>query len=391
MSTICTLDSAWQADGFGGRELRKAHVGQHTARNPGGRGVHQVSAYDRHLASLPRVAETAAPYGSHANWLAAHNKLLEASTARLAEGKYAQARGLYDLASHVRWAHEAAFGIGDRIHQHGDTGPISNEAHQAYYAMWHSKQQHPIELLHGVMSTRMNAQKRADKVNAHFRRDRDYEVASSSGDRKAIEGWWKKKISDFEANPELLDYSKRAIEKWSGGAKVALTDPNRCDRCGGKGHLDAFKHVEGGTCFECGGSGVKDLGEVMRKALSLRLPLQPLLKAIPCELTDHVVKPDPAATERDALGQLTSARWTCGRYIFQFRKAGKGVPILTVTGAGLPMPYHMVVRGHHDAVSRTPDVARAFDEGSVPLEGVFRQESDAAVRVKYRRTAAASA
>lgn len=72
-----------------------------------------------------------------------------------------------------------------------------------------------------------------------------------------------------------------------------------------------------------------------------------------------------------------------GDYLFTFRKAGRGLPILTVRGKGLPMPYHMVVRGLADARQRAPGVAQAFAEGKVPDEGVFRREDDAAVAVRY--------
>ncbi len=35
-----------------------------------------------------------------------------------------------------------------------------------------------------------------------------------------------------------------------------------CARClGGKGHISAFNHIQGGVCFQCGGKGY-----VMRKA-----------------------------------------------------------------------------------------------------------------------------
>jgi DnaJ-class molecular chaperone len=33
----------------------------------------------------------------------------------------------------------------------------------------------------------------------------------------------------------------------------------RCDRCGGRGHIPAYNHVQGGVCFQCWGSGVMTL------------------------------------------------------------------------------------------------------------------------------------
>lgn len=32
-------------------------------------------------------------------------------------------------------------------------------------------------------------------------------------------------------------------------------NPDICPRCGGTGVLEKFKHVEGGRCFDCEGSG----------------------------------------------------------------------------------------------------------------------------------------
>jgi len=33
----------------------------------------------------------------------------------------------------------------------------------------------------------------------------------------------------------------------------------RCDRCGGRGHIPVYNHVQGGVCFQCWGSGVMTL------------------------------------------------------------------------------------------------------------------------------------
>ena len=36
--------------------------------------------------------------------------------------------------------------------------------------------------------------------------------------------------------------------------KVALAEGG-CHKCGGRGSIEAFAHIEGGTCFACGGTG----------------------------------------------------------------------------------------------------------------------------------------
>jgi hypothetical protein len=39
-----------------------------------------------------------------------------------------------------------------------------------------------------------------------------------------------------------------------------------CDRCGGIGHIAAFKHVSGGVCFQCDGSGTTERRNAPREA-----------------------------------------------------------------------------------------------------------------------------
>ena len=43
----------------------------------------------------------------------------------------------------------------------------------------------------------------------------------------------------------------RLCEENKRAAKVC----GNCPRCGGFGIINAFKHIEGGVCFECGGTG----------------------------------------------------------------------------------------------------------------------------------------
>jgi len=54
--------------------------------------------------------------------------------------------------------------------------------------------------------------------------------------------------------------------EWTGlvhdatSSKPWASVPRKCGRCGGGGWLDCFKHVEGGRCFDCGGSGAHKNG-----------------------------------------------------------------------------------------------------------------------------------
>jgi len=38
--------------------------------------------------------------------------------------------------------------------------------------------------------------------------------------------------------------------------KAARARPGACSRCGGLGYISAFRHVDGGRCYSCGGEGV---------------------------------------------------------------------------------------------------------------------------------------
>ena len=40
-------------------------------------------------------------------------------------------------------------------------------------------------------------------------------------------------------------------------SNTIITDDNTCTRCGGLGIIEAYKHINGGMCFECNGSGKK--------------------------------------------------------------------------------------------------------------------------------------
>lgn len=77
--------------------------------------------------------------------------------------------------------------------------------------------------------------------------------------------------------PESFDLDERQVEAWcfrhswqkvAGGAGYAVTftftgatldlealPADTCPRCGGTGFVPQFRHVDGGRCYECGGSG----------------------------------------------------------------------------------------------------------------------------------------
>jgi hypothetical protein len=49
--------------------------------------------------------------------------------------------------------------------------------------------------------------------------------------------------------------SAKLFRKYRGELRVIPEGTDVCPRCAGGGYIDAFKHVEGGQCFECGGIG----------------------------------------------------------------------------------------------------------------------------------------
>lgn len=50
-------------------------------------------------------------------------------------------------------------------------------------------------------------------------------------------------------------------------------DNRKCDKCGGAGTIGGFRHVAGGVCFECDGSGWVDvLGTDIKSQYYMALP-----------------------------------------------------------------------------------------------------------------------
>lgn len=40
-----------------------------------------------------------------------------------------------------------------------------------------------------------------------------------------------------------------------------------CDRCSGRGFISAYRHVVGGTCFKCNGSGLVEVPQTYQRRL----------------------------------------------------------------------------------------------------------------------------
>lgn len=71
---------------------------------------------------------------------------------------------------------------------------------------------------------------------------------------------------------EIFANQTKEIEYYSNKKNVHFVKVDRngthvfadctCNRCGGTGYLDCYSHVDGGVCFECGGSGVSTATEI---------------------------------------------------------------------------------------------------------------------------------
>jgi len=63
-----------------------------------------------------------------------------------------------------------------------------------------------------------------------------------------------------ESEFEYKGFTVRVYTAHIGRTHTAeAVDPNRCKRCNGRGSLSAYKHVQNGVCFGCGGTGVKGM------------------------------------------------------------------------------------------------------------------------------------
>ena len=74
------------------------------------------------------------------------------------------------------------------------------------------------------------------------------------------EGYAEEVISSAEASSTLLQCERYDITEINedGSYKAAeIINLDKCNRCGGKGYIQQFNHVEDGICFSCWGTGYK--------------------------------------------------------------------------------------------------------------------------------------
>jgi hypothetical protein len=77
-------------------------------------------------------------------------------------------------------------------------------------------------------------------------------------------GKWDAEIASLQAKIVAHEAGQVSRAAEHEAARLAsLTDAARanpaaeCYKCGGRGRINAFSHVSGGTCFACGGAGVR--------------------------------------------------------------------------------------------------------------------------------------
>lgn len=57
-------------------------------------------------------------------------------------------------------------------------------------------------------------------------------------------------------DPDLQRGQQKVLSEFATG-KLADPDARLCRKCGGAGVIASFRHIEGGQCFDCGGSGLE--------------------------------------------------------------------------------------------------------------------------------------
>lgn len=89
-----------------------------------------------------------------------------------------------------------------------------------------------------------------------------------------------------------------------------------CPRCGGKGTIDHFRHINGGECFLCDGAGTVDLRQVVaregrrgRQIVRLQVAKDPT-GAATGGLVQVLSSHDPAAFRAGKEGASCEAVWT---------------------------------------------------------------------------------
>lgn len=62
-----------------------------------------------------------------------------------------------------------------------------------------------------------------------------------------------------------------------------------------------------------------------------------------------------------------------GKYVCHYIKSAKKPAVLSITGTGMAVPFHMIVRDWQDAMQKGARACEAFEKGeAAPEEGVFR-------------------
>ena len=65
--------------------------------------------------------------------------------------------------------------------------------------------------------------------------------------------WGRSLVRGIDADARKRSVKSKRIAKAKREAEQG--DGDVCLRCGGLGHIDAYRHINGGECFDCGGRG----------------------------------------------------------------------------------------------------------------------------------------
>lgn len=71
-------------------------------------------------------------------------------------------------------------------------------------------------------------------------------------------------------------------------------------------------------------------------------------------------------------GRVVEAMFKISGYRCRYLRKSGALPILTIEGKDLPLPYHLIVRSWTDSLEKGRDAVAAFLSGNTPARGVFR-------------------
>jgi hypothetical protein len=343
---------------------RQTTVHGYVAKNASGTGSHTVLP---HVRTVEVKADPSAPFMNRIK------KLAEAANDRLNQGKYARAIALRSMAFDVMFAHREWFGTDWDREESDNQGPFPYPERRS--ALGWRLEDEAFKLLsmnnpvHDVSELwRGRDIKSYIKGTAALSIRKNLDMPEKEKVAK-----WAENIKKFEESPELVAASTKWIDAYKKNHKIPTSLEHRCPRCGGTGKLDAFKHIDGGICYECDGSGTDDhmhkadpradLLAAVGLAAPLRL-LGPYGEAVRLVYRQPILA---VMTKAVISGQQTIDGYTCTS-----RRHDSGLTVVSIESPTMTLPFHMVVPAR-EAMAKAREAVKLLKVGKVPMEGTFRR------------------